>query len=339
MPAVFDAARQNLENPPRVYDRNRSRTVARHRRLLSKRCSGRIHRSQRPGCEKPISPHPTPPSSPLCKSYEKWLKADLAAALERRLPLRRRNVFKKLRHDELIDTPLDRLLEIGTADTPQESSRIQSHRQGSQSRKDPSRSSGRTRRHASSSRSPPPDFPRNLRWPHRLSFKANTFLTIPSDIKPHRPGDAAFRTRHHHRIHGHARPLRKGRHRSLFQRDSSRFRGYALEQIAGRMAGFNVGTIISTAVHETYPGHYVQVSYVAPMAPTKLRKMMGANTNDEGWAHSLSEQMMLDLRATLSPALARKISTNHASSASANCRMPCCAMRASWLEFKCTAEK
>jgi uncharacterized protein DUF885 len=64
------------------------------------------------------------------------------------------------------------------------------------------------------------------------------------------------------------------------------------EQIAGRMAGFNVGTIISTAVHETYPGHYVQFLWT-PMAPTKLRKMMGASTNSEGWAH-YCEQMMLD---------------------------------------------
>jgi uncharacterized protein (DUF885 family) len=31
----------------------------------------------------------------------------------------------------------------------------------------------------------------------------------------------------------------------------------------------------------------------APQAPTKVRKLLGANTNDEGWAH-YCEQMMLD---------------------------------------------
>ena len=58
------------------------------------------------------------------------------------------------------------------------------------------------------------------------------------------------------------------------------------------MAGFNRGTIISTAIHEAYPGHYVQFLWV-PNAPSKVRKLLGAGTNVEGWAH-YCEQMMLD---------------------------------------------
>ena len=58
------------------------------------------------------------------------------------------------------------------------------------------------------------------------------------------------------------------------------------------MQDFNVGTIISTAVHEAYPGHYVQFLWT-PQAPTKIRKLLGAASNAEGWAH-YCEQMMLD---------------------------------------------
>ena len=32
------------------------------------------------------------------------------------------------------------------------------------------------------------------------------------------------------------------------------------------MAAFNIGTIVSTSVHEAYPGHYVQFLWV-PQAP------------------------------------------------------------------------
>ncbi len=64
------------------------------------------------------------------------------------------------------------------------------------------------------------------------------------------------------------------------------------QQIAGRMASFNMGTIVSTSVHEAYPGHYVQFLWV-PQAPSKARKLLGANTDVEGWAH-YCEQMMLD---------------------------------------------
>ena len=44
------------------------------------------------------------------------------------------------------------------------------------------------------------------------------------------------------------------------------------------MHSFNVGTIISTAVHEAYPGHYVQFLWL-PKAPSRVRKILGANSN------------------------------------------------------------
>ena len=64
------------------------------------------------------------------------------------------------------------------------------------------------------------------------------------------------------------------------------------EHIAEHMSEFNVGTIISTSVHEAYPGHYVQFLWT-PQFPSTIRKVLGANTNIEGWAH-YTEQMMLD---------------------------------------------
>ena len=58
------------------------------------------------------------------------------------------------------------------------------------------------------------------------------------------------------------------------------------------MAGFNVGTITSTSVHEAFPGHFTQ--YLCEQrAPSRLRRVLAANTNVEGWAH-YTEQMMLD---------------------------------------------
>jgi uncharacterized protein (DUF885 family) len=50
--------------------------------------------------------------------------------------------------------------------------------------------------------------------------------------------------------------------------------------------------ISNVSVHEVYPGHYVQFLY-AKNFPTITRKVFGANTNVEGWAH-YAEQMMLD---------------------------------------------
>ena|SRR5215467_754987 len=46
-------------------------------------------------------------------------------------------------------------------------------------------------------------------------------------------------------------------------------------------------------VHEGYPGHCTQFLY-AKSFPSDVRKVFGANTNAEGWAHYCEQMMMLD---------------------------------------------
>ena len=58
------------------------------------------------------------------------------------------------------------------------------------------------------------------------------------------------------------------------------------------MAAWYYAAISNVSVHEVYPGHYIQFLY-AKSFPTDVRKVFGANTNVEGWAH-YDEQMMLD---------------------------------------------
>ena len=68
--------------------------------------------------------------------------------------------------------------------------------------------------------------------------------------------------------------------------------GWPAEKTESFMGGFNRQTIITTSIHEVYPGHYTQFLWV-PEAPSKVRKLIGCGTNGEGWAH-YAEQMMLD---------------------------------------------
>jgi hypothetical protein len=64
------------------------------------------------------------------------------------------------------------------------------------------------------------------------------------------------------------------------------------DRVEDFLGAFNRGTILSTAIHEAYPGHYVQFLWMQHV-DSKVRKLLGANSNAEGWAH-YSEQMMLD---------------------------------------------
>jgi uncharacterized protein (DUF885 family) len=58
------------------------------------------------------------------------------------------------------------------------------------------------------------------------------------------------------------------------------------------MKSWYYAEIANVSVHEVYPGHYVQFLY-ARRFPSDVRKVYGANTNVEGWAH-YTEQMMID---------------------------------------------
>lgn len=50
--------------------------------------------------------------------------------------------------------------------------------------------------------------------------------------------------------------------------------------------------ITNVSVHEVWPGHYLQFLY-ARQFPSDIRKVLGAATNSEGWAH-YCEQMVID---------------------------------------------
>src|SRR5262249_16831817 len=68
--------------------------------------------------------------------------------------------------------------------------------------------------------------------------------------------------------------------------------GWPKTQVESFMRQWYYPMISNVSVHEVYPGHYVQFLY-APQFPSKVRKVFGATSNVEGWAH-YCEQMMLD---------------------------------------------
>lgn len=55
---------------------------------------------------------------------------------------------------------------------------------------------------------------------------------------------------------------------------------------------FNPSVMKLITVHEVFPGHFLQFIY-ANQFPTKTRKLLAASSNAEGWAH-YAEQMMVD---------------------------------------------
>ena len=83
--------------------------------------------------------------------------------------------------------------------------------------------------------------------------------------------------------------------------------------------------IANVSVHEVYPGHYIQFLY-AQVFPSDVRKVFGATTNVEGWAHYAEAD---DDRRGLPRRRAR-------ATAWRSCRTPCSATSASSSASSCT---
>jgi uncharacterized protein (DUF885 family) len=64
------------------------------------------------------------------------------------------------------------------------------------------------------------------------------------------------------------------------------------EQQAQHLTYFNHAGLLGISVHETMPGHYVQLLYQRQV-PSAVRKIFAPRTLTEGWAHYV-EQMMVD---------------------------------------------
>ena len=64
------------------------------------------------------------------------------------------------------------------------------------------------------------------------------------------------------------------------------------EHVEEHLREFNPAVLNIVTVHEVFPGHFIQFLYVKQF-PTKTRKLLSAGSNVEGWAH-YGEQMMVE---------------------------------------------
>jgi len=63
-------------------------------------------------------------------------------------------------------------------------------------------------------------------------------------------------------------------------------------QVEEHLRAFSTPILAMTDVHEAYPGHFLQALWM-PKVATKVRKLLAAGTNVEGWAH-YAEQMVVE---------------------------------------------
>jgi uncharacterized protein (DUF885 family) len=222
--------------------------------------------------------------------YLHWLKTDLLPRSNGDYRIGADAFSKKLLYDEMVDVPLPKLLEIGYADMR----RNQQHFAEVAMELEPNKAPRDVLEELGSQHPAPgqliPAF--TATFTSLLDFiRSHHIVTIPSDVRPVVEETPPFMRATTQASMDSPGPYETKATTSYFNvtlPDAS----MTPAEVEGYMHSFNIGTVISTSVHEAYPGHYVQYLY-SLKAPSRVRKILSATTNIEGWAH-YTEQMMLD---------------------------------------------
>jgi uncharacterized protein (DUF885 family) len=289
IPQVFVEARKNLKNPPRIFTEVALEQISGIIHFFENDVPAAFADATDPELKAGFAQSNAAVVKAL-KSYGAWMKSSLLPRSKGSYRLGAETFRKKLLYEEMVDLPLDKLLEIAWADLHKnqaEFARVAKE-------VDPSKSATEVLAELATIH-PAPD---KLLGAFQDTFSSligfihdHKIITIPSEVQPVLEETPPFMR---------ATTFASMDSPGAFETNSTKAyfnvtlaeKDWTPQRVAEHMAAFNVGTIISTAVHEAYPGHYVQFLW-QPQFSSTVRKLLGANTNVEGWAH-YTEQMMLD---------------------------------------------
>ncbi len=289
MPAVFRAARANLKNPPRIYTEIALEQLPDIISFFQHDVPAAFAGAKDAAVKAAFAKSNGAVIADL-QNYAAWLKSDVLPRSNGDFRIGAETFSKKLLYDEMVDTPLDQLVEIGRADMHKN----QAEFKRVAAELEPNKSSSAVLAELMADHTTPDHLLQSFRDTFdglTLFIRTKHIITIPSDVRPILQDTPPFMRATTFASMDTPGPFEKVAQEAYFNVTLPGAKDTP-EEIAGRMAAFNVGTIVSTSVHEAYPGHYVQFLWVHE-APTRTRMLLGAATNAEGWAH-YCEQMMLD---------------------------------------------
>jgi uncharacterized protein (DUF885 family) len=289
IPQVFAEARKNLKNPPHIYTEIAIEQIDGLISFFQNDVPSAFATADDAEAKADFAKSNAAVIEAL-KSYGAWMKTDLLPRSNGDFRWGADTFSKELEYNEMVDIPLDRLLQIGYADLHKNQAEFARVAKEIDPTKTPQQELAEL-----ATMHPAPDKLLQAfhdRFNSEIGFiRSHHIITIPSDVQPTLEETPPFMRATTQASMDAPGPFETHSTKAYFNvtlPDPS----WSAQRTSEYMAAFNIGTIVSTSVHEAYPGHYMQFLWT-PQFPSKIRKLIGANTNIEGWAH-YCEQMMLD---------------------------------------------
>jgi hypothetical protein len=289
IPAVFEAARENLKRPPRVYTEIALEELPGIIRFFEKDVPAAFEGVRD---EKLLDEFVAANQAVIdaIGQYERFLKETVLPRSDGDFRIGAELFRKKLLFEEMIDTPLDELLRVGYAD-------LRANQRAftrTAAEIDPKRTPQEVMAELEREHPAPEkllDSFRDVVGGLRNFCEEHKIVTFPSPVPPTIAETPPFMRALSFASMDTPGPFEPKATEAYFNVTLPEPH-WPKERVEEHMAAFNYGTIVSTAIHEAYPGHYTQFLWVQ-RAPSKVRKILGCSSNSEGWAH-YTEQMMFD---------------------------------------------
>jgi uncharacterized protein (DUF885 family) len=291
VPAVFAAARANVQNPPKEFTDLAIR--------MSKGSVGFFE-----GAVAEWAKQAAGDDAALLAEFKKandaavaanrefaaWLEKDLLPRSRGAYAIGEKNFLDKLRYDEMVEMPLEALLARGQAQLEKDHAAfIETAR-----RIDPAKSPAEVMQSLSdehpAAADQVPAIARSVEDARRFLVEKD-IVTIPSDVRPTVTETPPFARGGSFASMDTPGPF-EPKAKEAFYYVTPVEKDWDAEHQEQHLRLYNASVVPIINVHEVWPGHYLQFLY-APRFPTKTRKLTFCGTNAEGWAH-YTEQMMVD---------------------------------------------
>ena len=289
IPAALAEGRTNLKNPPRIYTEVALEQIPGIIRFFQKDVPAAFPNVHDPTLLEEF--HKTNGSViDALGKYETFLKTELLPRSKGDFRIGADNYRKKLAYEEMVDTPLPELLKIGYANLRENQRAMKEAAARIDAKRDPSAIlSDLMKDHPS-----PAELissVTNTLQGLRDFIEQHHIVGIPSQVLPIVEETPPFERALTTASMDTPGPYEKVATEAFFNVTPPE-PDWPKEQIEEHMQSFSRAELDNLTIHEAYPGHYVQFLWV-PQAPSMAKKLLGAGTNVEGWAH-YCEQMMLD---------------------------------------------
>jgi uncharacterized protein (DUF885 family) len=289
IPVSLAAARESLRNPPRVLTE-----------IAIERMPGIIQDFEQDVRAAFASVSDEKLQDELCaanqavitalKEYERFLREDLLPRSGGDFRIGAENLRLRLLYDEMVDIPLDRLLQIGYDDLRANQSAFRQTAARIDSTRPPLQVLGAMTRDHPTADGLLEEVRSGLAETRRFLVE-HEIVTVPSPVLPLvAPTPPYKRSTSWASLDapGPFEPTAREAYYFVTVPEPT----WPAEKAREHLESFSRPALGNLTVHEAYPGHYVQFLWMQ-QAPSKARKLLTCESNVEGWAHYV-EQMMIE---------------------------------------------